>query len=158
MNQNPCYNEEQERRANRMVNWFTYLFCGAFLLGGFLITLAGVMDGVDYYSNKPHYAQVDAQIMEIREEQRYDAAEDSYDTVHRVFVCYTYDGVDYTGVELNRYTSSMEVDDIYRVEIDTRYPEKIVGNEIWLMGMGGAFLLVAWGLAWMFGIVGGKKT
>lgn len=134
-------------KPKRQINWIGLMFFGIILLGGVIFILGGILDGVVFYSNQDYYTEVEAVIEEIRKETTYDSINEKYDTDYTVLVSYSYDGVDYMGVELNYYNSTMKVGDLRRVKIDIRNPGKPVTNELWLV-IPGLIFVAAGGFLW----------
>lgn len=113
-----------------------WLFAGLFLFTGVLITFSAIVDGIAYYSERDYYVQVDATIVEIRQEITPDHASGEEDVDHTVYVSYTWGGRDYGHMELGHYDTRMKTGDIIQVEIDSRSPGEIVSNELWLVLVG----------------------
>ena len=128
-----------------------------FLLVGALVSVGGVESLVRYETNKEHYVQVDATIVQILREESYDSVNDETDVDYTVFVDYEYGGKEYKHVQLDYYNSSMRQGERLQIEIDSRDPGTVVSNNWWIMLVGG-FVSCPWGRCLVFGLPPWQKS
>lgn len=134
-----------------------WLFVVPFLVVGIFAVLGGFSSLVTYESNKEHYVQVDARIVQILREEHYDSVNDETDVDYTVFVDYEYGGKQYEHVQLSYYNSSMRQGDLLQIEIDSRDPGTVVRNNWWIMLIGVVFLAIGGGALYL-AYRPGKKT
>lgn len=128
------------RKINPMI------LCGSIFLGiGMIFFLVGCSFFVIGALNKNKGEEITAVVTSIESYRESDG-----DIGHWVYVDYEYDGVEYTDMRLNYYSSSMSVGKKITITIDPDNPEKVLVSDFNMM-FGGIF----GGVGLVFAVTGG---
>lgn len=136
------------------VNWITIILGLGFLFFGAGLILGG------YFLNKGHSdfmeraVEIEATIVDIKEDVEYDDFDDEYETDYTVFVSYEVDGKKYENVKLSYYTSSMRIGNPVTIYCDPENPSEfrvkyglnVVGIVLYVLGgilsIGGIIIVI----------------